>query len=382
MMRVEIKPKLLHWASERNGRDVVSYSDRFPLIEKWLTGEVEPTLKQLERFAGATHTPIGYFFFEAPPIERIPIPDLRTVGNERLDRPSPNLLDTLYLCEQRQEWYRSFARTMGEPRLAFVGSRNLGDDVVETAADIRTTIGFDIDARAGMRTWTDALRHFIGQADAAGIMIMCSGVAKGNTHRALDPEEFRGFSMADDTAPLVFINGKDTKAAQMFTLAHELAHIWLGESGLSDIQANADPHLDIERWCNQVAAEVLVPLVRMKEVFNPDLELDKEVQSLARRFKVSVLVILRRLHDAGVLDRDAFHQAYNEEYSRLMALPKSSSGGNFYLTRAASVSKRFARAVIASTWEGHASFTEAFRLLGCRKMSTFKDFGHSLGMSF
>jgi Zn-dependent peptidase ImmA (M78 family) len=93
--------------------------------------------------------------------------------------------------------------------------------------------------------------------------------------------------MADDTAPLVFINGKDTKAAQMFTLAHELAHIWLGESGLSDIQANADPHLDIERWCNQVAAEVLVPLARMKEVFNPDLELDKEIQSLARRFKVS-----------------------------------------------------------------------------------------------
>jgi Zn-dependent peptidase ImmA (M78 family) len=184
-------------------------------------------------------------------------------------------------------------------------------------------------------------------------------------------------------APLVFINGKDTKSAQMFTLAHELAHIWLGESGLTDIHAASTPSLEIERWCNRVAAEVLVPLEVMRADLQREADLDDEVKRLARRFKVSTLVILRRIHDAGGLTREAFWEAYSAEHERLVFLSRNrSSGGNFYLTRAASVSKRFARAVIVSTWEGRSSFTEAFSLLGCRKMSTFRDFGHKLGMSF
>lgn len=383
-MRVEVKPKLLTWACKRGDQDVGMLMKKFPQLERWLSEDLQPTLKQLEKFAKATYTPIGYLFLDEPPIEDVPIPDLRTVSNQRIGRPSPNLLDTLYICQQRQEWYRDFARTMGEPPLDFVGSANIHDDIVDVASRIRESLGFDLNERAHAPSWVDALRHFISQADSAGIMVMCSGVAKGNTHRALDPEEFRGFSLSDPLAPLVFINGKDTKSAQMFTLAHELAHIWLGESGLSDIHAASTPSLEIEQWCNRVAAEVLVPLADMRTALRPGADLDDEVKRLARRFKVSTLVILRRIHDSGGLTREAFWKAYSAEHTRLMDLSekRGSGGGDFYLTRAASVSKRFARAVIASTWEGRSSFTEAFSLLGCRKMSTFRDFGHKLGMSF
>ncbi len=379
MTRVEIRPEMLRWACERAGFEVGELAHRIPQLPAWARGEKRPTLKQLESFARTTHTPIGYFFLAVPPVERVPIPDLRTFANERVDHPSPDLLDTIYVCQQRQEWYREFARSMGELPLPFVGSVRVVDDVLQTAAMIRQALAFDIEERRQMPTWTDALRHFIEQADALGVLVMVSGVVGSNNQRKLDPQEFRGFALAETLAPLVFINGADTKAAQMFTLAHELAHIWIGQSALSDSQASSAPSQEVERWCNQVAAELLVPLKAFRAEHDRRADLRAELDRLARRFKVSTLVILRRMHDARSLTGDAYWAAYKSELDWLRELPKG-SGGNFYLTLGARASKRFARALVLSTLEGRSSFTEAFRLLGFKKMATFRELGHNLGM--
>jgi Zn-dependent peptidase ImmA (M78 family) len=376
---VEVKPEMLRWARERSGRSAASLRARLPKLELWERGEASPTLKQLESFAKATHTPVGYLFLREPPIERIPIPDFRTLGNERLGHPSPDLLETIYICQQRQEWYREFSRSMGEEPLAFVASMRLNSDIEATAASIRHALGFDLEERRKIPTWTDALRRFIEQADTLGVLVMCSGVVLNNNYRPLDPDEFRGFAMVDDLAPLVFINGADTKAAQMFTLAHELAHIWLGRSAVSDAQAVSLPGNEVERWCNQVAAELLVPLAVLREEFQPRAELRAEVDRLARRFKVSKLVLLRRIHDAGGLTREELGDAYRDELERLRNLPKG-SGGNFYLTQAARVSKRFTRALVISTLEGQTLHRDAFRMLGFSKLETFRELGRSVGV--
>ena len=147
MMRVEIKPELLRWARERSGLDPSALAHRFPQLDTWERLESSPTLKQLESFAKATHTPVGYLFLPEPPVERVPIPDLRTVGNERIGHPSPDLLDTVYICQQRQEWYRDFARSEGEEPTAFVGSAHLTDDIEAAAATIRRALGFDVEER-------------------------------------------------------------------------------------------------------------------------------------------------------------------------------------------------------------------------------------------
>jgi len=375
--RVEVKPDLLRWARERAGFDLDEVARRFPQLEAWEHGAAHPTLRQIERFAKATHTPVGFLFLQEPPIERVPIPDFRTVDNEHIGRPSPDLLDTIYICQQRQEWYRDFARSTGEEPLPFVGSARLTSDIEATASSIGRLLGFDIEERRRMPTWTEALRRFIEQADTLGILVMCSGVVLNNNSRRLDPDEFRGFAMADDLAPLIFINGADTKAAQMFTMAHELAHIWLGQSGVSDSQASRVPEHQVERWCNRVAAELLVPLSVFREEYSANEELVAEVDRLARRFKVSTLVILRRIHDAGGLTQEQFWKAYEEEIGRLRAIPKG-SGGDFYLTQAARVSKRFARALVVSTLEGQTLHRDAFRLLGFSKLATFRQLGHSL----
>jgi Zn-dependent peptidase ImmA (M78 family) len=379
MNRVTIQPELLRWACERSGLDGADLTHRFPQLPDWESGTTQPTLKQLESFAKATYTPVGYLFLPEPPVENVPIPDFRAAANQRISHPSPDLLDTIYVCQQRQEWFRDYARVMGEQPLPFVGSARVEDEVVSTAARIRSELGFDLDARRQMPTWTDALRHFIEQADGLGILVMCNGVVHNNNYRHLDPQEFRGFAMADDIAPLVFINGADTKAGQMFTLAHELAHIWLGQSALSDSQASALPDEKVERWCNEVAAELLVPIELMRRDYNPTAELQEEANRLARRFKVSTLVILRRILDVGGISREDFWNAYDAEVARLRAIPRS-SGGNFYLTQAARVSKRFAAALVSSTLEGQTRYTDAFRMLGFSKLSTFKELGRTLGV--
>jgi Zn-dependent peptidase ImmA (M78 family) len=180
-------------------------------------------------------------------------------------------------------------------------------------------------------------------------------------------------------APLVFLNGSDTKAAQMFTLAHEIAHIWLGESAVSNAEPSDVPDHRIERWCNEVAAELLVPLEVFQNDYDRNAGLRIEMDRLARRFKVSTLVILRRMRDAG-LSGVRFRETYDAEVEKLRAI-SAGSGGNFYLTLGARASKRFARALVVSTLEGRSSYTEAFRLLGFKKMATFHELGRNLGLA-
>lgn len=376
LMRVEIRPEMLRWARERAGRTTESLRRRFPRIAEWESGAVAPTLKQLEAFANAVWVPIGYLFLPAPPQEELPIPDFRT-GRNRLSSPSPNLLDTVYMCQARQAWYADYARTSGQPPADYVGSLTTATPVVEAATAIRDRLGFDLDARRRCSSWTEALRQFIGQADAAGILVMVSGVVRNNTHRKLDPEEFRGFAIADALAPIVFINGADTRAAQMFTLAHELAHIWLGRTALSDAEPRTVADGDVETWCNHVAAELLVPMDVLRGTAHPGAPLQNELVRLARRFKVSTPVILRRMHDAGMVARARFHREYEAELKRIGAIERS-SGGDFYLTQPARASRRFVSALVESTLEGRTLYRDALRLLGISRVETFHELGRAV----
>jgi Zn-dependent peptidase ImmA (M78 family) len=339
-------------------------------------------LRQLENFARLTHTAIGYFFLPTPPALSLPVPDFRTLHEATLSEPSSELLDTLYLCQQRQDWYRDYARLHGLPALEFIGSVRVQDQTEIVAQRMRELLGLSAESRRQLPTWTDALRQLIAKAEGAGVMVMVSSVVGSNSHRKLDVGEFRGFALADEFAPLVFLNGADSKAAQMFTLAHELAHLWLGATGVSDTQAGRVPEQQTERWCNQVAAELLMPLQALRAVYQPDAPIAEEIQRLAREFKVSTLVALRRLFDAGFINQTALWQHYREEQVRLRGLEqRGSGGGDFYNTLGARTSKRFARAIVSNTLEGLTSFPDAFRMLGVRKIATFYEAARELGVT-
>ena len=387
-VRVSVVPEMLTWAMERSGQDTDTLHRAFPKLSQWRTGEAEPTIRQLENFARRTRTPVGYLFLEEPPLEPVPLPDYRTVGDGQLARPSPDLLDTIALCEVRQGWYRDHAGLSGEEPLAFVGSATLEDAPADVGQTIRAACSFEVDDRVDFRSWSEALGALSDRLEDLGVLVMRSGVVGSNTHRRLDPDEFRGFALSDALAPVVFVNSRDTVAAQIFTLAHELAHLWLGGSALDKpLLGKRDPsagldgqHGRIETWCNRVAAEVLVPAASLREQFDPREPLQNEVDRLVRVYRVSSLVVLRSMLDQGLVDWAAFRDAWRAELDRMTAA-SGSGGGDYYRTQPVRVSKRFANAVIASTLEGHTLYRDAFQMLGFRKQATFDEWSRQLGLA-
>ncbi len=380
-MRVTVGPELLRWASKRANLNADFLLRSFPKYEEWLQGTIQPTLKQLESFAQKTHVPLGMFFLPEPPQIQLPIPDFRSMESLAITEPSPDLLETIYQCQQKQAWYRDYQQAQGIETIDFVGSATLSSDVVKTARNICQTIQFELAQRQQTRTLVELFRLFAEQIESQFILVMVNGVVGSNNQRKLDPQEFRGFALVNEIAPLIFVNGSDTKAAQIFTLAHELAHIWLGESGLSDTQSSdTDTKRQVERWCNQVAAELLVPLEDISKHYQADNSLSEEMERLAKHYKVSTLVILRRIYDLGKMSQEALSETYREELRRLKELTrKNNGGGNFYHTLRVRASKRFVTALVNHTLEGQTLFRDAFKMLGIKKTATFDEIYRQFG---
>ncbi|MFK4223423.1 ImmA/IrrE family metallo-endopeptidase [Streptomyces sp. NPDC019890] len=382
IVRVRVEPDLLQWAVERAGWSEETIAQRVPHLEEWLAGSARPTLKQLERFAHATHAPLGLLFLPEPPEEPVPIPDMRTLGNRAITRPSVDLLETIYSCQSRQEWYRSYATTHGLPEVDFVGSADTSVTPERVAAQIRQMLNFELGDRSAFNSWDDARRKLIDRIEKIGVLVMVSGIVGTDTHRRLKPEEFRGFALVEPAAPLIFINGADTKAAQIFTMVHELAHVWLGESALSDAAMARPSDNDAELWCNRVAAEVLVPLAEIRTEYRGEPAIT-ELERLARKYRVSTLVILKRLYDARFfLSWDDYQEHYDGELHRVIALKAGrgdSEGGDFYNSQPIRLSRQFARAVIADTFEGRTPYRDAYHLLGTKKHQTFQTLVEKIG---
>ncbi len=380
--KVDVQPSILEWAVQRSGLDDAIIEKKFPAYQKWLSGDKKPSLSQLEAFAKKTYTPIGYFFLKAPPQEEPPLTDLRTLANRGVAGFSIDLIDTIHECKRRQSWFIEYAEAERFPSKAFVGSANLASSPREVAASIREVLHFTLEQRAAYSTWREALRDLIVRFEDIGVLVMVNGVVGSNNRRKLDPREFRGFALSHPLAPLIFVNGSDSKSAQMFTLAHEAAHLWLGKSAVSDQTVGTEPEHEIEDWCNKVAAELLVPLENVPTSLPEHLPWDT-VSELSKRFKVSSFVVLRRLKDSGALSDTRFWALYREEAARIEAiLSKKGTGGNYYPTQVLRVGKSFAEALISETLEGRVTYTHAFRLLGVSKLSTLKKLGRELGVGY
>ena len=381
-MNVTLKPQVLRWARERAGLDESALAKKLGinaerLIEWEKNGELP--LKKAEMLAQKTHTPFGYLFLEKPPEDSLPIPDFRTIGDTPVLRPSPDLLDTVLLMQRRQDWLREFLIEEGEPPLDWVGSTSLGDNPITVAQNMRQTLGRTEGWAAEVRTWTEALIRLREKIEEIGVSIVINGIVGNNTRRKLEPEEFRGFAISDRHAPLIFVNGSDFKAAQMFTVVHEFAHLWLGEGGVSNFDEAFQPIAsDVERWCNAAAAEFLVPAHELRAVWHHAQNDEEPYQFLARRFKVSSVVAARRALDSRLISRESFLDFYHHYQEDERRQRRNAGGGDFWALQKLRVGQLFGSAVVQATREGRLSYRDAYNLTGLHGV-TFESFAEKLG---
>jgi len=376
---------MLRWAQGRAGQAGSDVEHRFPRWSDWLDGSIHPTFHQVQDLARLTHVPFGAFFAPEPPVVELPIPDFRRRRGAPLAEPSQDLLQVLYASQERQDWFRDYSVRHGLDPVGFIGS---GRDLTptEAAARIVDQLDFDVERRGRIRIDGGARKYLFGTLEALGVIVNASSMVGNNTHRLLDPDEFSGFALSDEIAPLIFVNAAETQAAQTFTILHEVAHLWRGDTGVGLDSAAGAHGLDLERWANQVAAEALVPLTDLVARFRPARgdALTTELDRLAKIYLASTLVILLQARAARLLPDEGFDGLYETEVIRLRDLrdrSRSNDGGNFYQVQHYRIGRRLPRALISDAYAGGTSLSDALRLLSFKQVKQLDTYAEELGVT-
>lgn len=365
-LKITLQSDVLRWARERAGLSEDELAKGMQVkperVHEWeRSGEI--SMAQVRKLAQRTYTPEGYLFLEAPPDDSLPIADFRTVGDRPPDRPSPNFLDTIYQMQRRQDWMREELLIEEADPLEFVGAFSGSTDFGDVAGGMREALTLDPGWASNNPTWDAALRFLRNRVEEVGVLIFINGVVGNNTHRKLDPDEFRGFALIDEYAPLIFVNNADYTSAQMFTIAHELAHIFIGAEGVSNFENHLPMPHATELFCNDVAAEFLVPQADLEALWDTIDKSEEPYRMIARKFKVSVIVAARRTLDLGLIDQKQYFEFYREYLSdERRQKDLRTSGGDFWNNQNVRLGRRFGSAVARAVKEGRLLHREAYRL--------------------
>jgi Zn-dependent peptidase ImmA (M78 family) len=381
-VRVHISHDVLHWLAEQSGR-AQDFESAFPAWDAWLSGDRDPTLKQAERLAASAGVPFGYLLLPRPPVLKLPVPDFREGYEGDLRSLSSDLLAVVHQSIRRQDWYRDYAEDSGLPPVEVVGA---GQDqpAGAVASAMRGTLGFEVEDRRG--TWSAVRRHLLRAFEALGGLTVATSMVDNNTHRLLNADEFRGFTLIDEFAPLVFVNTHQTLNGQLFTLAHEFAHVWLGAGGVSLEDPAWEPQNEVERWCNAVASEFLVPSSDLRQRSAPlaGLDLVALLERLASTYRCGTLVVLQAIHRNEIRAFRDFDAAYRAERERVMKLAEErqqAGGGTFYTSQPYRIGERFSRAVVRDALGGRTTLSEALRLTSLSSLSSFDRYARDLGVA-
>lgn len=365
-----LNTEVLEWSVARSGLSDEQIVKAFPKYHAWLDGSWKPTVKQLRDFANKTHVSVSELFANELPDYALQIADFRTVDDIPTQDPSPELFDTIDAMMGRQEWMREYFLHEGYSRVDFVGSYASAPLCEKTRGlivdGLHKLLDLDDNWAASCKTVAEALKTLKDHVEIAGISVAINGVVNDNTHRVLKTDEFRGFVLADDIAPIIFINGRDTKSAQIFTLVHELCHLAFAQTGVSNAPDDEDSDIDMERFCNAVAADFLVPTdILASRVDNCMDDVYPALRDLTRICKVNFVVVARKARDTGFIDEDTFFRVYRRYKDGMTEVAKlGKGGGNYFNTKQYRLGSVFSEAVLTAVHSDYLSYRDAYDLTG------------------
>ncbi len=380
VVNVTIQPQIIEWLLEQVDEELLDEKIRDNLYQ-WLDGKKNPTFNQVEECSKKTNIPFGYFFLNTPPKEEIKLLEYRTVDSLELAKPSRNLIDTINKMDDVREWMKNYRKDSGFDKLSIVGCLKDCSDVYEIAKRIRKDLDISIDWYKNCKDSKEAFEYIRSQLELNGVVIMLNGIVDKNTRRALNIKEFRSFEMIDEWATLIFINSADSRTAKLFSLFHEIAHIWLGENDLYNDYGNNNNVKGIEVICNAVASELLVPNAKFLECWNAVkiASIYDKIASIARKFNCGDIVIARKAYDNKFIDKKIYDNVVKNTtdlYNKTKE--KKKSGGDYYNTMASRLDTTFVRALSESINTGRTTYTEAFRLTNTNG-KTFRKIVEKLG---
>lgn len=379
---------ILRWAREDAGLSLTEAAERarIPTLQSrgetpgasptdrlraWEKGEQGMTLRQLQSLAKAYRRPLLTFFLSAPPMKVRTATDFRTLGDRTVKSESPELAALLRRIETLHEDLVGLVHEEGGEPVPFVGALVSAPSIPVAATMIRDTLGFSFKQQLKLRSDEDVLRVLRRLVHDIGVFTLFEGNL-GSHHTNISPAEFRGLALCHKLAPLIVVNPNDAKAARLFTLVHELTHIGLGHSSISNLDfwnlSSFAAHNEKERYCNAVAAEFLVPEQAIMERVEGRLLADSalEVAKLARCFKVSRMVIARRLMELGRIgseDYRALCAMYKMDWEKSRQMQDAGAGPGRSILDKVRLGEKFIVTVLSAANEGRITLQDASRML-------------------
>lgn len=371
---IQIKTSIIRWACNRIGSlysELSAFKD-FKRLSNENDGAVSLTLKQAEKLAKVLRYPFVFLLLDSPvtDIDKLPIADFRSIEGKEIN-PNINLKEQIEYCQNQQDWFSDYVNTCDLDVFKYNGKFSLHDDPQKVGLKLKEFLKITYKLSKNANDYLKRLKIIL---ENNGILVSSSKVLK-NTQNRLSLSDFRGFTLYDDNAPLIFINGNDSTSAQIFTLCHELGHIVLGQSGVSDVVKNNSKK--IEKWCNEFAANILMPKNDVIDTFDQYINISQFLQDATKLFHLSTNALLLRIYNLNLIDKDTFDKewakakALYKDYLKSLQESNGKSSGYYYKTVNSRLSHRLLQSLISSTSVGKTTFRDAACLLGLKSVSTF-----------
>ena len=373
--KADITPKVLKWAREsaRITEDIAAAKVNVTVerLREWESGISQPTIRQAQELSKAYKRPFALLFLSDIPNDFQPLRDFRRKGSQPLGTASLFIIREI---QQKQSWISSVNQEDGLSKAPFVGRFTMNDDPATVAKDILSTFGI----QPAIYNSTAPIRKWIDKAETSGIFV--SRTSFIHSRLKLDSDEIQGFAIADAHAPFVFVNSDDWDAPQLFTLVHEIAHLWIAATGISNeielVNKDRADMQPIELFCNEVAGNALMPFDLMQNLPRNTFDSIERTFTQSRGLGVSTFALLVRALNLRLISFEQYRQlkvaadrAYQaflkkEEERKAKQKDKENKGGpNYYLLQVNRNSRLFTQTVLDAFRGGAIEPTQASNLL-------------------